>query len=113
MRGRVSWIAPIVALVLALALYTGYWFYAAGLVRQGIVDWIEARRHEGYTVGADRIAVGGFPFVLRARLDGAVLEQGRVEPSYELRLPILVGEAPPWSPRRWTLRGDQGGRFQL
>jgi hypothetical protein len=113
MRRRLLWLPPVLLLVLAAALYTAYWFYMAGAVRQAIGDWIEARRQEGYSVGADRIGVSGFPFVFRARLDGAVLAQDRAQPGYELRLPVLVGEAKPWSPRRWALEGERGGRLHL
>jgi hypothetical protein len=113
MRRKVIWVAAAVILIAAAALYAAYWVYAAGLVRQGIADWIEARRQEGYTVGAERIAVGGFPFALRARLDGVVLQQERAAPGYELRLPVLRGETAPWSPRRWTLHGEEGGRLRI
>jgi hypothetical protein len=113
MRRRLAWILPALVLVVLAAGYTLYWFHVAGLVRQGIVDWIEARRQEGYSVGADRIGVSGFPFVVRARLDGAVMAQDRAQPGWELRLPALVGEAMPWSPNRWTLAGERGGRLHL
>jgi hypothetical protein len=113
MRRRLLWIPLVLALALAAGLYTAYWFYVAGAVRQGIGDWIEARRQEGYSVGTDRIAVSGFPFAIRARLDGAVLAQDRAQPGYEVRLPVLVGEAAPWSPRRWVLAADRGARLHL
>jgi hypothetical protein len=113
MRRRLAWIPIALVLVVLAAGYTAYWFYVAGVVRQGIVDWFEARRQEGYSVGADRIAVSGFPFAIRARLDGAVMAQDRAQPGWELRLPVLVGEAMPWSPHRWILAGERGGRFHL
>src|SRR4051794_18488829 len=113
MRRRLLWLLPILLLVLAAAGYTAYWFYMAGAVRQAIGDWIEARRQEGFSVGADRIGVSGFPLAFRARLDGAVLAQDRAQPGYELRLPVLVGEAKPWAPRRWVLEAERGGRLHL
>jgi hypothetical protein len=113
MRRRLPWILPALLLVVLAAGYAAYWFYVAELVRQGIVDWIEARRQEGYSVGTDRIGVSGFPFTIRARLDGAVMAQDRAQPGWELRIPVLVGEALPWSPDRWTLAGERGGRLHL
>jgi hypothetical protein len=59
------------------------------------------------------MAVGGFPFSFRVRLEKPLLGQTRDAPGWEASLPVLVGEAPPWSPHRWRLTAEQGGRLRV
>src|SRR5437879_1308409 len=105
-------IAAALAVVLAGG-YSAYWFYLAGLARQGVLDWAEARRVEGYAAGWDRLDIGGFPFVIRVRLEQPILGQSRDAPAWEARMPALVGEAEPWAPHHWRLTGGEGGRLKI
>ncbi|MBX6368308.1 MAG: DUF2125 domain-containing protein, partial [Rhodospirillales bacterium] len=94
--------------VLFAALWSGYWIYAARQVREEIVAWAEARRAEGLTLVWDRLDVGGYPLAFRVRADRLLVSDARGGPPWELRVPELIGTAPAWSLRRWSLSGAQG-----
>lgn len=62
------------AVVAAVAvLYGAYWLIVATALRDGVDDWIAARRAEGYAIVHDDLALGGFPFVARVGADGPVV----------------------------------------
>jgi hypothetical protein len=106
-------ILVVVTLGIAAALYAVYWYSAAELVRRGLLDWSAARRSEGFTVGWDGIDVGGFPFALRVAIEKPIFSQSRIEPGYEARAPLLIGEAPPWAPGQWHITAAQGGTLAI
>jgi hypothetical protein len=106
-------ITTLLPLVLVAAAYGAYWFYLAGLVRDGIVDWAAARRAEGITVGWDGYAVGGFPGALRVTIEAPVFANSAATPGYEARGKRLIGEAWPWSPRQWRLAAPEGGQVAI
>jgi hypothetical protein len=103
----------VVALAIAAALYAGYWYSAAELVQRGLLDWSAARRSEGYTIGWDRTEVGGFPFALRVTIEKPIFGQSRIEPGYEARGELLVGEARPWALGQWHISAAQGGTLAI
>lgn len=57
-----------IAIIVAVAAYTGYWFYAAGLARDRIARWTEEQGRRGVDVAYEAIETGGFPFLLTATL---------------------------------------------
>lgn len=106
-------ILVVVALGIAVAIYAGYWYSTAELVRRGLLDWSAARRSEGFTVGWDRTQVGGFPFALRVTIENPIFGQSRIEPGYEARAPLLVGEARPWALGQWHIAAAQGATLAI
>ncbi len=112
---RTRLLLPLILIVAALAagLYTAYWFVAAGRIRAAVMDWAEARRVAGYTVGWDRLGIEGFPLAFRVRIDAPVLGDNRAQPGWEARGAQLVGEAKPWALKVWRLDGPQGGRVAV
>jgi hypothetical protein len=108
-----SALAVAAALVLAFALWSGYWLYAAHHVRSAVVAWAEARRAEGMTLVWDRLAVAGYPLAFHVRADRLLVSDARGGPPWELRLPELVGTAPAWTLRRWRFAGAQGLAVRL
>jgi hypothetical protein len=106
-------LAAAAVLVLALALWSGYWLYAARQVRSAVIAWAEARRAEGLTLVWDRLEVEGYPFAFRVRADRPIVSDARGGPPWELRLPELVGTAPAWTLRRWRFAGAQGASARL
>jgi hypothetical protein len=103
----------LVTAVLLGGLYTTYWFVAAGRIRAAVMDWAEARRVAGYTVGWDRLGIEGFPLVFRVRIDAPVLGDNRAQPGWEARGGLLMGEAKPWAPQVWQLDAPQGCRVAV
>jgi hypothetical protein len=111
-RSRLALLAGLI-LALLVMLYVGAWFYLEHQVRQGLLDWAEARRVDGYTVGWDRIATDGFPGAVRVIIEKPVYGKAGASPGYEARAPILIGEARPWALRRWHVTAPQGARLAI
>lgn len=112
---RPARILAALAILLALAAvgYAAAWYYVAGRIRDAVIDWAEARRVEGVTVGWDRLDIGGFPFGYTVRLAKPLIEQTTIDPGYDLRAPVLIGTAPPWSLRHWHLEAPKGIEGEL
>ncbi|MCB1491654.1 MAG: DUF2125 domain-containing protein [Rhodobiaceae bacterium] len=69
-RGRVSrWglFLPVAALVLLVALWTGYWVFMHAQVRDGLAAWRAAEQAAGRTYACDRETLSGFPFRFELR----------------------------------------------
>ena len=94
-RGLVA--IAVIALVLAIG-YAAYWFAAAASIREGVADWAEARRAEGYTVEIGALAVGGFPLRLVATIRQPVI--ARDAAGWRWSADWLVAEARPWAVER-------------
>ena len=103
----------LLAVAAIAGLYTAYWFVAAGRIRAAVMDWAEARRVAGYTVGWDRVGVAGFPFAFRVNIEAPVLGDNHAQPGWEARGAQLVGEAKPWAPQVWRLDKSLAGSGAL
>lgn len=101
------------ALAIVAAGYVFYWYSVAELVRRGILDWSEARRQEGFTIGWDRYEVSGFPLALRVTVEKPVFGQRGVEPGYMARSARLIAEARPWALSRWHVSAAQGATLAI
>ena len=100
---------PIAAavLILALAAYTGYWFYSAHRLRDGLAPWAAAQQKAGYDITWQSVAVEGFPFAFRLRFADAALAAQRPLP-YRLTSPALHLAAAPWDIEDWHVTAPQG-----
>src|SRR5262249_51895343 len=98
-----------VALV-ALAAYTGFWFYMAGQLRAELEPFVKTRTDEGYTIRWDRVAVHGFPAFFR--YDFTNLTFGTRRP-----LPVLLEAAAaslstlPGDFKHWRFATPSGARL--
>lgn len=61
MRLRAPFVVILVVVIAGIAGWTAYWFWLKGRVEQGVAEWIEARRAEGYEIADAGRSVGGFP----------------------------------------------------
>jgi hypothetical protein len=104
---RRSWLVLIGLVVAGLAIYSGLWFRAARLVRDGLPAWAEARRADGYALAWKSAAVEGFPLAFRLHLTGATAEATRPVPTTAAS-PELMLEAAPWNLHRWRFSAPQG-----
>ena len=97
-------------LALAIAAYVGFWFYAAGELRDGTLAWIEARQSEGMTVKYARLDIGGFPFALRLHVEEPAIAAPSAPTPWGWEGQALQAEMRPWSPHRFAVRaaGEQG-----
>jgi hypothetical protein len=107
---RRSWLVLAGLLVAGFAVYSGLWFRAAGLVRDGLPAWAEARRAQGYDLAWTSAAVEGFPLAFRLHLGGASLATARPLPA-TAAAPDLVLEAAPWDLHDWRFSTPQGAQF--
>ena len=86
--------------VVAAAGYTAYWFAAASAVRDGVAEWAEARRAEGFEVAHGEVTVNGFPTRLVAVIRQPMIARPDAEPAWRWSADGLVAEARPWAPGR-------------
>jgi hypothetical protein len=99
----------VVALLLVLfGAYTVYWLVVARRITDGVAAWAQTERAEKIDATWERIGVEGFPFVCRVELENAVLRDGRLTPSPELRIPALSASARPWDVTTWQLMTPAG-----
>lgn len=95
------WIVWTGIAIAAMALgYGGAWLYAAGLMRDAVERWAADRRAGGWTVSHGPVAVEGFPFALRARIEAPRVAQTEAG---ELRAwdgPAVTVTFRPWDMRR-------------
>jgi hypothetical protein len=98
----------VLALLLAVAAYSAFWYVAAGRVRDGVAAWAAAERARKVELSWRSIAVGGFPFGFRIDIAGAALRDAALVPAPELRLPDLSASARPWDFAVWRLHARNG-----
>ncbi|MBV8089759.1 MAG: DUF2125 domain-containing protein [Alphaproteobacteria bacterium] len=101
-------LAALGLLVVLLGTYAAYWLIAAGQVKDGFSAWAEAQRARKVDISWARIDISGFPLAYRVDLEKAVLHDGRVTPSPELRIPLLAASARPWDFANWQLTASDG-----
>lgn len=58
-----------IALAVAGAGYSAYWFHVAGEMRKNLERWAEDRRAHGWTVAWSELHTGGYPLHLRLDMD--------------------------------------------
>ena len=100
MRPRYIIIAVVAAAVLAAGGYTAYWFAAAAQVRDGVAEWAEARRAEGFEVSYGAVTMSGFPARLIAVMAQPMLARPDHDLAWRWNADALVAEARPWAPER-------------
>ncbi len=107
---RAVW-ALVACALLAAAGYGLYWNMLAGQFADAIHGWAEARRAGGYQVDYGDIAVGGFPFWLRAAIAEPVVSKSGEKQSWRWRGPALSISTRPWRVTRTKARAP--GRHLL
>ena len=97
--------APLVLALIALAAWTGWWFYLSHQVEQQLTVRTEALRQAGWTVRLGDVSTNGWPFRIRLQADNPVI----VAPSGQgLAAPQLVAEAAAYNPDRWVIVAPDG-----
>jgi hypothetical protein len=95
--------------LVTLLAYGAYWHYVAGMLRDQLQPWAQARAAEGFIIHWDDAAVGGFPGSFR--FDFTNLSFGTLRP-----VPVAVNAgsasawAMPWNLRHWEFTTPGGAR---
>jgi hypothetical protein len=100
-------LAVFLALSVAVAGYSAYWFILADDLRDGVGSWAERQRAQGYTLRWESLVVEGYPGVFRLRF-GQAKAIGNLRLPVEIVAPELSGEARPWNLQRWHVHASQG-----
>ena len=101
-------LAFIAVLLVLLGAYTAYWLIVATRISDGITAWAQTERAEKVDVSWQKVGVTGFPLFWRVQLENAVLRDGRLTPSPELRIPTVSATARPWDFGSWELLAPEG-----
>src|SRR5262249_3426538 len=101
-------LAFIAVLLVLLGASTAYWWIVATRISDGITAWAQTEHAEKVDVSWQKVGVTGFPLFWRVQLENAVLRDGRLTPSPELRIPTVSATARPWDFGSWELRAPEG-----
>ncbi|HZD25805.1 MAG TPA: DUF2125 domain-containing protein [Alphaproteobacteria bacterium] len=90
------YLALVAAVVLAALAWTGYWFYAAHRVEDGVEAWAAHQRAQGMQVSWEGLKVSGFPFRIRVDVAAPHLAWPREPGAPEWRSPHFAAIVQPW-----------------
>jgi len=112
---RYGLIGIVAAAVIGVA-YTGYWFFLASNLKDGIGQWVQARAGAGVQVSQKRIEISGFPLALRVIMtDPRIAFSGFSEAGegdrWEWRAQKLIAHMAPWNLGRISV--DLAGSHEL
>ncbi len=91
-------------LVIICLAYAGFWLYAAKVASQGVSQWIQDRRAEGYAVSHRGLSVGGFPLNVALDIKEPSIEAPESLNSWSWSAPLVQARVNPFSPSTFTLR---------
>lgn len=86
-------------LILAVALWSGWWVVAQQGIARGLEGWLSARADEGWQAEAE-VRTSGFPLSLNTRLTGLALADPDTGLAWEA--PAFAFSAPAYAPTRVT-----------
>lgn len=101
-------LAVLATLLVLLGAYTAYWLIVARRITDGVADWAQTERAEKIDASWEKIGVAGFPLACRVEIENAVVRDGRLTPSPELRIPAVSASARPWDFASWRLLAPEG-----
>ena len=100
--------APFVILLIAAALWSGYWLWLKGQMLRQLDSAADQFRKSGYELAWREREVGGYPF----RLDVALSDARIAEPSgWALQVPKFEAEVFAFSPNHWVMATPHGLTF--
>jgi hypothetical protein len=95
--------------LVALIVYAAYWHYVAGMLRDQLLPWAQARATEGYIIHWDDAEVGGFPGSFR--FDFTNLSFGTLRPvPVAMNAGSVSAWAMPWNLKHWEFTTPGGAR---
>jgi len=113
MKPRLAGLVTAVGLLIAAAIYTGYWFYAAQVARSAVEAWVDARRADGIEITHDGLSTGGFPFAVIIEMTAPAASAPRHPGAWRWRGDRLIARVRPWSLARVELLLPERQRLVL
>ena len=109
-RRRWMLFAPFAVVVVLAAAWSALWFYAAARAEADLAAWREKERQAGRTQHCASQSIGGYPFRIEVRCDGAGLQLNGA-PTLQLKLPTAVVAAQVYDPK--LLIGEFTGPLEI
>src|SRR5262245_30452136 len=97
-RRRWMLFAPFAVVVALAAGWSAWWFYAAARAEADLAAWRENELQAGRTQHCASQSVGGYPFRIEVRCEGAGLQLNGA-PTLQLKLPTAVVAAQVYDPK--------------
>jgi hypothetical protein len=101
---------PFAFVVLLGAAWTGFWFYAAARAEKETTAWRERERQAGREQQCASQSIGGYPFRIEMRCDGASFELKGAS-TLQLKLPVLLAAVQVYDPS--LLIGEFTGPLEI
>ncbi len=105
------WLFLSLAIVIAVAGWTAFWFYAADRANQAIAGWLEREARLGRTYSCGSQSLRGFPFRIEVRCAGAGVELRNMQPPLSVRLGDVLVAAQIYQPT--LLIGEWGSPITI
>lgn len=104
-HSRAGLYAPLIILVIAVAAWSGWWFYLSRQVETRLDTSVARMEAAGWKVDQASRSIGGWPFRVRLAATDLVV----TAPSgHAVAGPELVAETAAWNPDRWVLLAPEG-----
>ena len=98
-RRQRRWPAVLIVLLVVLAgLWTGAWYYGAGVAERTIAGWKEREAKAGRVYTCATQTIGGFPFGIEVRCADAGADLTTTQPPFALKARDMLVSARVWQP---------------
>lgn len=94
---------PILAVLVAFALYSAYWVYARGQIESYVNDWEAEQLAAGYDIEHSNIRIGGYPYRFSVAADEVVMRAPEAEGGWVLSLDSFEANALPYDFSHWIV----------
>lgn len=85
-RRSLRWVVLSLAVVIVVAGWAAFWFYAADRANQAIAGWLEREARVGRIYSCGSQSLRGFPFRIEVRCADAGLQLRTLQPALSLRM---------------------------
>lgn len=104
-HNRTGLFAPFILLAIALAGWTGWWFYLANQIETRLAAQAQTLRQDGWTVGYQDQTITGWPFRTKLNISDVTL---KAPSGLAVSSPTLVAEANAHNPTKWVIVAKDG-----
>jgi hypothetical protein len=92
--------APVAAIILLAALWSGLWYVSASVADRALARWVEREAAAGRSYSCGSETIGGFPIDVRARCTDVTAEIKNSQPPYSVSAKALDFVAEVYRPTR-------------